>query len=301
MKTKKITVISLILGICTFATAAFANSRTSNGYDVFKNSIKNIIGLENYTLNTQIVFNSDDDEFFKVTAAEEYNGESQTYYSNETESYPIEYSENNYSYTVYSTPDVHYTVTNGDVSKYDGIFFTGTLSRFDKSDKTTNNIIRFGELFADTMVGDLKNNFTLIDSNDESSTYEIKLSSIQIPEIVNAGFSIIFSQLEEDNPAYYSYSESDFEHKLSEVGAEPTVTDASLIFTVDNKGFLTNCTAQGTLSGNGHKLSTVMDFSLSDIGTTVPKTISEEDMIKANNTNIDTEYTEYTEYTEIIY
>lgn len=54
-------------------------------------------------------------------------------------------------------------------------------------------MVNFVELIADTMIGDLKNNIIYVSGDDNSSTYEMNLDAIQIPEVANAGLSAMFS------------------------------------------------------------------------------------------------------------
>ena len=44
------------------------------------------------------------------------------------------------------------------------------------------------------MIGDLKNNIIYVSGDDNSSTYEMNLDAIQIPEVANAGLSAMFSK-----------------------------------------------------------------------------------------------------------
>ena len=44
------------------------------------------------------------------------------------------------------------------------------------------------------MIGDLKNNIIYVSGDDNSSTYEMNLDAIQIPEVANAGLSAMFSE-----------------------------------------------------------------------------------------------------------
>ena len=44
-------------------------------------------------------------------------------------------------------------------------------------------MVNFVELIGDTMIGDLKNNIIYVSGDDNSSTYEMNLDAIQIPEV----------------------------------------------------------------------------------------------------------------------
>ena len=56
-------------------------------------------------------------------------------------------------------------------------------------------MIRVVELMADAFVGDIKNNFVLTEKTDDSKSYSVSLTESQIPEIVNAGVSLVASSM----------------------------------------------------------------------------------------------------------
>ena len=123
---------------------------------------------------------------------------------------------------------------------------------------------------ADTLVGDLKNNIVYVSGDDNSSTYEIKLEGIQIPELVNAGLSAMFSSMNQ----YSSYNEDDVFLKL---GTDPVVKSASLTFTVDREGRLLDETGTFTLAGFGedgasHEACVTETLKI-DYGTAKPEKI----------------------------
>ena len=168
-----------------------------------------------------------------------------------------------------------------------------TLS-LDKNDKTVAKYIRFAELFVDTFVGDLKNNFILTLQTDDEKTYQITLSSVQIPEIVNAGFGVIYANVMEYIDEEHM---TDEEKAVKQMGENPTVKTASLKFVVDKNNKITDAKIVGVLEGNEHTMTLEVNANLTDIGTTVPQEISEEDRKNAYDVSKDyapmeVEYTE---------
>jgi hypothetical protein len=144
---------------------------------------------------------------------------------------------------------------------------SGTFDSFDndteEEKKTNERIIRFAELAMDTVIGDLKNNIVYVSGDDNSSTYEINLDAVQIPELVNAGLSAMFSSMNEyDNNDPYMI-----------LGTDPIVKNASMKFTVDNEGRLTDGTANVTMTGEGHDAAVDISIKLSDYGTTKPQRV----------------------------
>lgn len=307
MKKKKIMGVSLVVGICCFATAAFANYSTPNGYDALKNGIKSSLGLKNYTLETTLSIDLNGTELHSLNHIEETDAQNGVFHIKETsKSFDddaafsfIEYTADNE--TVYVSGDTsnqnysYHTYRNDD-----GYFYNpGSLSSFDTEDDMNQKVIRFGELFVDTMIGDLKNNVIYVDSTDEDSTYNISLTSIQIPEIVNAGISLIAASAANEI-GYYDengdFVQSGEAKAVMDLGDSPTVKSAELTFTVSNDGILKSINGVGVIEGNGSTMQVNIGYSLSNIGTTEPERVPED--IKAaaiedfTALNPDYEYTE---------
>lgn len=149
-------------------------------------------------------------------------------------------------------------------SPYMGRSSCDSMGDSDEDDReTVDKIVRFVELIGDTVVGDLKNNIVYVSGDDNSSTYEISLDAMQIPEFVNAGMSAMFSSMKQ----YADESDDPF----MMFGTDPIVKNASLKFTVDKEGRLTDAAAAAAMSGEGHELGMEMSLKMSDYGTTQPQ------------------------------
>ena len=105
------------------------------------------------------------------------------------------------TYTVFY-PDENYYY------QYEGSYSSG---RVDADDPSVQKGIRFMELLADTMVGDLKNNVVLVGGEDGAKDYTVNISGTQVPEVVNAGLSMIFTSYNSNSynsePSCVSYEE----------------------------------------------------------------------------------------------
>lgn len=280
MKKRNITIIALAAGICTLTTAVLANYSTANGYDILKKSIKNLLGTENYTLAYSGNVYSDNTKIFGGEMLEKYDKASQTCYRKE---YSQLEGEDDYSSEIYYIGGARrYKVQEGKLyrAESEAENVKGILDGFAPNDDLTEKYIKFGELLSDAVVGDLKNNFACTASDNNGSTYEINLSSIQVPEIVNAGLSVIFGQInhlssnKEDGSALR-------EDVFRRLGSEPTVKSATLKFSVDKDGRLIEAEPKGVIEGNGHSVTVDTKFFLSDLGTTVPMTLTQEQMNSA--------------------
>ena len=54
----------------------------------------------------------------------------------------------------------------------------------------TNRMVNFMEIAADTVMGDLKNNFVQLGKDGDKTQYQIEISKDQVPSLVNAGLSL---------------------------------------------------------------------------------------------------------------
>lgn len=274
-KNKKITMaIGMAVGVTMLAGAAFAGYNTSNGYEVGKTAMKGLLNNENYTANTEFKMSIDGAEFAKSTMTELYdrNGDvsmnrmetstSDASYVDIGREYKAYFQDGSYISTYYSDGEAHTSIYKGDTNMGIGAF--DELNEMNDGDKeTASKVVRFVELACDTFVGDLKNNVVYVSGDDDSATYEISLDAIQIPELVNAGLSAMFS----------SMNQYDNEDPYMVLGTDPIVKSAYLKFTVDNEGRLTDGAANITMSGNGHEAAVDVTLIMSDYGTTVPQRV----------------------------
>lgn len=274
-KNKKITMaIGMAVGVTMLAGAAFAGYNTSNGYEVGKTAMKGLLNNENYTANTEFKMSIDGAEFEKSTMTELYdrNGDvsmnrmetstSDASYVDIGREYKAYFQDGSYISTYYSDGEAHTSIYKGDTNMGIGAF--DELNEMNDGDKeTTSKVVRFVELACDTFVGDLKNNVVYVSGDDDSATYEISLDAIQIPELVNAGLSAMFS----------SMNQYDNEDPYMVLGTDPIVKSAYLKFTVDNEGRLTYGATNITMSGNGHEAAVDITLTMSDYGTTVPQRV----------------------------
>ncbi|MGN0106096.1 MAG: hypothetical protein ACI4A5_00180 [Hominilimicola sp.] len=276
VKNKKITMaVGMAVGVTILAGAVFAGYNTSNGYEVGKTALKGLMKNENYTTNMEFKMSVDGVEIAKNNMTELYdrNGDVKL---NRTESSTSDttYIDNNTEYKAYtqdgmyissiyySDGESHTTVYKGETGRGKGAF-DEFYSTDEEEKNTTNKVVRFVELAADTFVGDLKNNIVYVSGDDDSSTYEINLDVVQIPELVNAGLSAMFS----------SMNQYDNEDPYMVLGIDPIVKNFSMKFTVDKEGRLTDGEANITMSGNDHEAAVDIALKMSDYGTTQPQRV----------------------------
>lgn len=275
---KKLTMaIGMAVGVTMLAGAAFASYNTASGYEVGKKALKGLLSNENYTSNVEFKMSVDGNEILKTNIEELYDRDGDVRRNNsEKTSYSTSFGGGESGYESYSQDgdfiSIYYPMDGeAQTSVYKGDSYMGSgsfdeMNSMDENEKETmNKVIRFAELAADTFVGDLKNNFVYVSGDDNSAEYEINLDAVQIPEIVNAGLSAMFSTM---NNQDYSSVEVD---PFLTLGDDPIVKCASLKFSVDNEGRLTDATANITMSGDGHEAAIDISGTITGYGTTVPQ------------------------------
>ncbi len=204
------TILCLVLGAVLLTTAAAANFGNANGYSAYKKSLLNMLEADNYSAELDVELTHNGQLLAKVESAYKVNaGGEVTSYSTERELNNMNSgAESNVSYDTQN-----WVVKNSDSSanrKFDYI----TYNRRNLGDwniHNTNNsgiatqinneisdkMIRFVEVLTDTLVGDLKNNFVMVSESNGEKSYQIVLRGNQLPEIVTAGFSLLYGSVQD--------------------------------------------------------------------------------------------------------
>lgn len=284
-KKRMTTAVGMAVGVTLLTGAAFASYNTSNGYEIGKTAIKGLMQNENYTAEVKAALLIDGENINTTTFKELYdrNGDvklNRTDKSETIEAYQYymgaaqyeEYVQDDNRIETYHLNDgsEHSNIYKG-YSAYQnlGAFDMLGVDSSDEDKEVQGKIIRFAELVTDTFVGDLKNNIVYVSGDDSSSTYELSLDTMQIPEVVNAGLSAMFSTVEASNQGM----DDEYKDPFLVFGTDPIIKNVALKFTVDSEGRLTDGEASATLSGNGHEGTAEFSLKLYDYGTTQPQRI----------------------------
>lgn len=306
MTKKKMTaLVSLIVGGVILSSAALANFATSNGYNVYKESVRKIFEQDNYTMKMTVDVKVDDEQLLSGDFIEQYDKASGAYvrkestYEKTNKQHPVsscesyyqdgirithyspeydpeteEYKEN----SIYNVEDIWRDRTPNPTFSKESFGADGDTEIFDK-------YFNFASSCADLLIGDIKNNFVLMGTENGLTTYETNLDLFQIPEVVNSGADLIVSQIKKDYERRMSYADSsdyeDFDAYIAKFAFNPFISGAYCTVTVDDDGRLINNVLAADISGkdeNGqsHKMTAKIEISFSDYGTTVPERIDLE-------------------------
>lgn len=186
MKKRSRLMICLVAGVLILAVSATAAFGSVNGYAKYKNALKALaLEEDNFTAAADLTMTMDGKE--AMAAHVDYAMAAPNYSSYAT------VTQNGKTYEEYSgTVDGVYTCYGHDDTYYQSQDDSGqkNLLGFDADDEMQNRLVTFMEIAADTVVGDLKNNFVEVGSEGDSTLYQVNISNSQVPSLVNAGLSL---------------------------------------------------------------------------------------------------------------
>lgn len=215
-----VTATCLIAGMFVLTSAVYANYDDARGYTNYKDAVKDLVlyqdsftadgemsilvdGEEMATMKGNLKL--DGDEYYWQTVSEENFGDGDNKYEN------IQVRKGGKTFSYYPKTN-SYTVSDAE-----------NEFRPDMGDPTMKKGVRFAELFADAMVGDLKNNFVLTSKEGDNRTYSVDVSGSQIPEVVNAGISLMFTAANnQDNSNPYDVFYEDYQKAFAAFYKEQT-------------------------------------------------------------------------------
>lgn len=271
-----ITLVCLVVGMLVLTTAVYANYDDAKGYTNYKNALKRLAFEEN---NFSAEYNSkitiDGKDIMSAQAKYKCADGNNSQYS-KTEDL-LKDKNNVYEYYSYVTGENtynYYVDTNeyyqGKASKNQ----TGSLIPMD--DATSKKAVRFAELLTDAIVGDLKNNVVLESTENGIKNYSIQVSGNQIPEIVNAGLSLMFT-------AGNNVQNTDnYENEITaKFGNDPYIDNVNMKVSLDEKGRLVGNKIEASLAGvdkSGMKHTAVLkvDGKVYDYGKSKADTFNPE-------------------------
>lgn len=303
-----ITSVASIVGVVMLTVSAIATYATANGYSAAKNAAKNILTEDNLTLKANLKITVDGKEYENDGIIQKFDKNGLVKYNQQQIS---DFSSINHMNVVQDGMNisVYDRDSNGVVNAGDSVYVRDYSNDdiFDsiwlfeaKDSKEVQSGIRFMELLSDTLVGDLKNNIILTDSNDETDTYTLSLDAYQIPELYQAGFEMIMAA----NSAYISedvngMSEEEFYAEIEDdmylmFEKEPKISNAEANISIDKDGRLRKATGVAVFEGKDHfdrthTIEMSLDIDAYDYGSTVCERI---DLSELKDTDI-VDYSQY--------
>ena len=210
MKKRSRLMICLVAGVLILAVSATAAFGSVNGYAKYKNALKALaLEEDNFTAAADLTMTMDGKE--AMAAHVDYAMAAPNYSAYTT------VTQNGKTYEEYSgTVDGVYTCYGHDDTYYQSQDDSGqkNLLGFDADDEMQNRLVTFMEIAADTVVGDLKNNFVEVGSEGDSTLYQVNISNSQVPSLVNAGLSLFAYALADDQSTLCQVQYEDYDANM---------------------------------------------------------------------------------------
>ena len=80
----------------------------------------------------------------------------------------------------------------------------------DQDDEMARRMVNFMEIAADTVVGELKNNFVQVGKEDGATLYQVEIAKNQVPSLVNAGLSLFAYSVGQSHDYDYTVNYEDY-------------------------------------------------------------------------------------------
>jgi len=222
MKKRKV-MTCLIAGVLVLAVSATAAFGSVNGYSRYKEAVKALaLENDNFSAVGTMEMTMDGETVWTMGAEIALDqAESSTILTmNQGDYEELEVSAN--------VDGQHIWFNSGD----EGIYHSMPADRdegpynllgFEADDEYENRLITFFEVACDTVVGELKNNFVQVGTQDGVDLYQVDIAQAQVPSLVNAGLSLFaYAMTEENNnawqTAYEDYDATRFHYYETQTG-----------------------------------------------------------------------------------
>lgn len=235
-----VTIVCLILGAVLLCSAAVANIGNAGGYEAYKRGLIGLLNMDCYSGHGNVEMTLDGVSLFNINYTEKLDrsakvGEAISYLCYDGTSELFDLSDGTEETWHVVNPKDH--ITNSPYTSYsydsdvDSWFITtgygigGAFSDFnmDMNDEYNRKMLRIAELTVDMFVGDLKNNFVYVGSENGLKRYRVSLSGDQLPEIVQAVISLAFDS--DSGSALWGYNNSYCVLDAVDLAAEDTYTN----------------------------------------------------------------------------
>ena len=193
MKKRNRITVCLVAGVLILAVSAGAAFGSVNGYSTYKEAVKALaLKTDNVTMQGSMKATLDGKEFVSMTGEMAIDGKNKSshFISSEfggqkNESYDTTIGNTDTWFNADSKYYREYTYDNDQTAED-----RNNLLGVSADDEMSKRMVNFMEIAADTVMGDLKNNFVQLGKDGDKTQYQIEISKDQVPSLVNAGLSL---------------------------------------------------------------------------------------------------------------
>lgn len=212
MRKRNRLLVCLAAGVLILAVSATAAFGSVNGYTKYKEALKSLaLETDNFTATGTMQVNYDGKEI--ASLQKDFAMEGQNVYSHSVSKDASGQMETYYTLldgvrTEFNMNDKYYYQvdygTNQDTT------LASNLLGIDTDDEMANRMVNFVEIAADTVVGELKNNFVQVGKENGVTQYQIEIAQNQVPSLVNAGLSLFAYSVDASNRENYTVNFADY-------------------------------------------------------------------------------------------
>ena len=217
MKKRNRITVCLVAGVLILAVSAGAAFGSVNGYSTYKEAVKALaLKTDNVTMQGSMKATLDGKEFVSMTGELAIDGKNKSSHvissefgGQKNESYDTTIGNTDTWFNADSKYYREYTYDNDQTAED-----RNNLLGVSADDEMSKRMVNFMEIAADTVMGDLKNNFVQLGKDGDKTQYQIEISKDQVPSLVNAGLSLFAYSVAADEGSdwgvyYENYSASE--------------------------------------------------------------------------------------------
>ena len=174
-----------LIGVLVLSVSALAAYGSTSGYGKYKAAVKTLVtSAQNMTCKVETALVYDGKTVSADTVETLIDGKNGSVHEVNVINGETQYD--TYNTTIDGTT-TSFDQSNTYYDEYKNGDFYNSFGFGENADKFVN----FGELLADTVLGDLKNNVVLVSSENGLSSYTMDLNAEQIPPVINAGLAFM--------------------------------------------------------------------------------------------------------------
>ena len=195
-------IVCSLVGVLVLSVSAFAAYGSTSGYGKYKDALtKLVLDTDNVTMKLSAGVSYDGDTPFKNAMVYKYDGKN--FSRHEKTVSCMDGNSDDWYYSVIDGTVTQFMASNTTYGQYPYEGETSFLDMGDYSDK----MVKFLSVFADTVVGDLKNNVVLVNDEDGIRSYSLDVTADQVPALISAGLDLVLAQ--ENTTNYVTYEDYD--------------------------------------------------------------------------------------------
>lgn len=221
MKKRNRITVCLVAGVLILAVSAGAAFGSVNGYSTYKEAVKALaLKTDNVTMQGSMKATLDGKEFVSMTGemaidgknksshviSSEFGGQKEEFYDTTIGNTETWFNADSKYYN-------EYTYDN-DQTAEDSNNLSNNLLGVSADDEMSKRMVNFMEIAADTVMGDLKNNFVQLGKDGDKTQYQIEISKDQVPSLVNAGLSLFAYSMTADEGTDWGVYYEDYEASM---------------------------------------------------------------------------------------